>query len=173
MGGVSFTRSPNRVVCLRIHTKDTPPFVIQPIHNIRLYLVKDDVTSSPIVAAKLMNVSHVISKFLASEPPTFADVKAILDHAVEAWTTAHGTPPDLTGHGGTFKWDTKADLLAAVGHGKQLIQPGMCGSGQGRSANLIIDLRTGLPQRMPKGGPYLDDAAIQRIEDWINAGCSD
>jgi hypothetical protein len=27
-------------VCLETHTKDTPPFVIQPIHNIRLYLVK-------------------------------------------------------------------------------------------------------------------------------------
>jgi hypothetical protein len=28
----------NRDVCLETHTKDTPPFVSQPIHNLRLYL---------------------------------------------------------------------------------------------------------------------------------------
>jgi hypothetical protein len=133
--------------------------------------VKNDVTSNPIVSAKLTNVSHVISKFLASEPPTFDDVKSILDHALQDWTAVHGTPPDLSGHGQTFKWGTKAELLAAVGHGKQLVQSGLCGSGQARNSNLIVDLRTGLPQRMPKGGPFLDEAAIQRIEDWINSGC--
>jgi hypothetical protein len=135
-------------------------------------VVKNDVSAAPIVSAKMMNVSHVISKFLASEPPTFDDVKSILDHAVEEWTRAHGNAPDLSGHGQTFKWDTKANLLAAVGHGKRLIQPEVIGNGHGRDANLILDLR-GAPgvQRMPKGAPFLDDASIQRIEDWINAGC--
>jgi hypothetical protein len=26
---------------------------------------------------------------------------------------------------------------------------------------------------MPHGGPYIPDAEIQEIEDWINAGCPD
>src|SRR5262249_5841915 len=119
--------------------------------------VKNDLSANLIVSAKLMNVSHVISKFLASQPPTFQDVKDILDRSLEDWTTAHGMP-DLGGHGQTFKWNTKDELLAAVGHGRRLIQPELCGSGQARTANLIIDLRVGLPQRMPKGGPFLDDA---------------
>jgi mono/diheme cytochrome c family protein len=135
-------------------------------------VVKNDTTAKPIISAKLLNVSHVISKFLAGQTPTFDDVKRILDHAMGAWTQQNG-PADLTGHGATFKWDTKANLLAAVGHGKRLIQREVIGNGRGKEANLVIDLRTGLPQRMPKGGPFLDEAAIQRIEDWINAGCPD
>jgi hypothetical protein len=93
---------------------------------------------------------------------------------MKVWTQANGTP-NLGGHGPTFKWDTKANLLAAVGHGKQLIQGGLagCGSGKGKDANLVIDLRKGLRLRMPRGGPFLDDAAIQRIEDWIDVGCPD
>ena len=134
--------------------------------------VRNDLTSSPIIAAKLINVSHVLSKFLASQPPTFSDVKAILEHAVDIWTQAHGTP-DLAVHGDTFKWNTKQELLKAFAFGHQLIQPEVIGNGRGAEANLIIDLRKGMPQRMPRGGPFLDDAAIQRIQDWIDLGCPD
>ena len=103
----------------------------------------------------------------------FVDVKNILDQAIQGWTQQHGGAPDLSGHGASFKWDTKANLLAAVGHGKQLIQPEVIGNGKGSQANLVVDLRTGLPLRMPKGGPFLSDAMVQKIEDWISAGCPD
>lgn len=102
----------------------------------------------------------------------FADVKKILDDGMAAWQTANG-PADLSGHGATFSWATKAALLAAVGHGKRLIQPEVIGNGKGDQANLVIDLRTGFPAtgRMPLGGPFISAAEIKIIEDWINDGC--
>ena len=41
----------------------------------------------------------------------------------------------------TFKWNTKAEVLAAVGHGHRLIDPTVIGNGKGNQADLIIDLR--------------------------------
>jgi hypothetical protein len=104
----------------------------------------------------------------------FMRVKQILDQAMVTWQNANGAA-DLSGHGPTFAWATKAALLAAVGHGKQLIQPEVRGNSMGNQANLIIDLRTGFPAtgRMPQGGPFIADAEIQEIEDWINANCPD
>ncbi|HKQ06516.1 MAG TPA: hypothetical protein VJ464_15380 [Blastocatellia bacterium] len=104
----------------------------------------------------------------------FADVKKILEDGMAAWEKANG-PANLSGHGPTFSWNTKAELLAAVGHGKRLIQPDVIGNGRGNQANLIIDLRIGFPAsgRMPLGGPFIPDAKIQVIEGWINAGCPD
>jgi hypothetical protein len=108
----------------------------------------------------------------------FDRVRQILDQGIATWQTAPGNdnPADLSGHGSTFSWATKAALLAAVGHGNRLIQPGVIGNGKGNQANLIIDLRTGLSgpaSRMPQGGPFIPDPQIQEIEDWINAGCPD
>lgn len=108
---------------------------------------------------------------------TFADVQTILNTALTNWTAAHGRPPDLSGHDPsdpslpTFAhaWDTEANLRAAVGHGKRLIQPEVIGNGKGDQANLVIDLKTGMPQRMPKGGPFVSDPDIQKIVDWINS----
>jgi hypothetical protein len=103
----------------------------------------------------------------------FVRVKQILDQAISDWRQVNGDP-DLTGHGATFSWDTKAQLLSAVGHGKRLIQPEVIGNNQGSKANLIVDLRTGFNgMRMPRGGPFLADALIQEIVDWIDAGCPD
>lgn len=105
----------------------------------------------------------------------FQRVKQILDDSVNAWTAAAGQPPDFSLHGPSFNWSTKANLLAAVGHGFRLIQPEVIGNGNGASANLILDLRTGVggnPQ-MPKDGPFIPDSQIQEIVDWINAGCPD
>ncbi len=104
----------------------------------------------------------------------FQRVKDILDQGMKAWEDANGDA-DLGGHGATFKWDTKANLLAAVGHGKRLIQPELIGN-DGAHTNLIVDLRTGISSpalRMPKGGPFIPDPQIQEIEDWINQGCPD
>ena len=108
----------------------------------------------------------------------FTRVKEILDEGIATWQNAPGNdnPANLSGHGHTFSWATKAALLAAVGHGVQLIQPEVIGTGKGSQANLIIDLRTGRKgpaSRMPERGPYISDAQIQEIEDWINAGCPD
>ena|SRR5258706_333576 len=103
----------------------------------------------------------------------FVRIKQILDNAIGAWTAVNGAP-DLTGHGGTFSWGTKQELLAAFGHNRQLIQPEVIGNAQGAMANLVIDLRTGFNnRRMPDGGPYVSDAEIQEIQDWIDAGCLD
>jgi hypothetical protein len=104
----------------------------------------------------------------------FPAIKKILDDGISAWAAQNG-PPDLSGHGPTFSWKTKPELLAATGHGKRLIQPEVIGNGKGNQANLIIDLRIGFPGsgRMPLGGPFIADAQIQEIEDWINDGCPD
>ena len=107
----------------------------------------------------------------------FAHVKQILDEAIATWESTPGNenPADLSGHGATFSWATKENLLGAVGHGRRLIQPEMIGNGKGNQTNLIIDIRTGLPGsgRMPLGGPFISDDRIKEIEDWINAGCPD
>jgi hypothetical protein len=103
----------------------------------------------------------------------FAQVKGILESAITTWTAAHG-PPDLSQHGASFSWSSKQELLAAFGHRRQMIQPEVIGNGQGAQANLIIDLRTGFNGlRMPKDGPFVSDADIQTIQDWIDAGCPD
>lgn len=105
---------------------------------------------------------------------SFPRIKDILDRGMAAWEAANG-PANLAGHGATFKWTTKAELMAAVGHGKRLIQPELVGS-DGTKTNLVIDLRTGISSpalRMPKGGPFIPDSEVQEIVDWINQGCPD
>ena len=105
----------------------------------------------------------------------FDQVKGILDQGIAAWVQAKGRPANLQGHGATLKWDTKANLLAASGHGKHLIQPEVIGQ-NGAAANLVVDLRTGIDSpalRMPKGGPFIPEDQIQIIEDWITRGCPD
>ena len=105
----------------------------------------------------------------------FARIKEILDQGMAAWVAQNGKA-DLTNHGATFSWETKAALLGATSHGKRLIQPEIVGNGQGSKANLVVDLREGIDSpalRMPRGGPFIPDAQVQEIEDWINAGCPD
>jgi len=105
---------------------------------------------------------------------SFDRVKEILENSLTAWEAANGGPPDLSGHGDTFKWSTKDELLAAVGKGKRLIQPELIGTPNADKANLLIDLRVGFGgRRMPDGGPFIPDAEIQEIEDWIRGGCVD
>jgi hypothetical protein len=104
----------------------------------------------------------------------FQRVKDILSQGLATWEGQNGQA-DLSGHGATFKWTTKADLLAAMGHGKRLIQPELIGK-DGAKTNLIVDLRTGIDGpalRMPKGGPFIPNPQIQEIVDWINQGCPD
>jgi hypothetical protein len=104
----------------------------------------------------------------------FTRVKDILDGAIAAWKTANGDDADLSGHGPSFSWATKAALLAAVGHSKRLIQPEVIGNNRGREANLVIDLVTGFNgNRMPRGGPFVPDAEVAEIVAWIDDGCPD
>jgi len=51
----------------------------------------------------------------------FERVKAILDQSLVAWNQEREDPADLAGHGDKFSWKSKAELLAAVGHGNRLI----------------------------------------------------
>src|SRR5580692_1205541 len=62
----------------------------------------------------------------------FARVKTILDQGIATWQAAPGNhnPANLSGHGNTFSWGTKVALLAAVGHGKRLIDPTLIGNGK-------------------------------------------
>ena len=110
---------------------------------------------------------------------TFGRVKIILDKALDDWKTANGAPPDLSRHNNVghppMTWTSAAELRAAWGKNVPLIQPEVIGNGRGAEANLIIDLKKGLngKPRMPIGGPFLADAEIQEIIDWIDAGCLD
>lgn len=93
---------------------------------------------------------------------------------MQAWVTAKGRQPDFSSHGANFGWDTKAQLLAAVGHGRRLIQPELIGTPNADQANLIIDLKVGFGgNRMPQGGPFIPDDKIAEIVQWIKDGCPD
>lgn len=104
----------------------------------------------------------------------FERVQQILNEGLDTWATSNGFPPDLSGHGPQFLWGSKADLLAAVGKNRRLIQPEVIGTANAGQANLIIDLRVGFGgNRMPQGGPFFPDAQIDEIEQWIADGCPD
>jgi len=112
---------------------------------------------------------------------SFANVKALLNKALADFAESSGAPADMSGHQVSgkppFGWDTADQLRKAWGKGVQLIQPEVVGKNpkMGQKANLVVDLKTGLNgrPRMPMGGPYLTDAEIQQIIDWIDAGCPD
>ncbi|MCB1351851.1 MAG: hypothetical protein KDK03_03835 [Rhodobacteraceae bacterium] len=104
----------------------------------------------------------------------FIRVKEILDNSLEAWADAKGRRPNLDKHGPGFSWETKKDLLEAVGRGRRLIDPDLIGTQNAEKAVLIIDLRTGFGGfRMPQGGPYLPESEIDEIQQWIADGCPD
>src|SRR5580700_5328523 len=119
-------------------------------------------------------------------PPTvlFPAVQAVLNKIIDDWTTGNEGPPNLSVHGTSFSWDTRDALRAAKAFGNQLIQDNIVGvKGLGKTANLVIDLTTGLGKNppMPLGGldsnnkKYLDPNSpeIQTIVNWIEGGCKD
>ena len=105
----------------------------------------------------------------------FAAVQTILNEAIAGWKDANGQDPNLAIHSGNFGWDTKAQLLAATAFNLPLIDPTKIGNGKGDQTNLVIALRAGVSgfQRMPDGGPFLQDDKIQTIVQWIDAGAPD
>lgn len=68
-------------------------------------------------------------------------------------------------------WETKEQLANSAPFGFTLIESGATGA----DSNLVIALRTGVSgfPRMPIGGPFMDDARIQYISDWIDEAMPD
>ena len=124
---------------------------------------------------------------VSPSPVTFDAVNKVLTKILADWKVGNGNvAADLAKHGPNFLIDTAEHLKAAVAKGERLIQPNLIGQkGQGKLANLVIDLTTGLTTntkkypRMPIGGlnstngKFLDPAGpeIQTIVDWIEGGC--
>jgi anaerobic selenocysteine-containing dehydrogenase len=108
-----------------------------------------------------------------TEMASFERVKEILDAAIGGWKQRAGRDPNLTMHGNPFGWATKAELLASAAFGRKLIEENQIGNGNGAETELIAALKTGSApfSRMPSGGPFVSDAEIQEIVDWIDAGC--
>jgi hypothetical protein len=106
---------------------------------------------------------------------SFVRVQEILDAAIAEWSVQHERPPNLRRHGMQFGWRTKAELLESIAFGKRLIDPEVITSKAGDTSNLVVALRTGVPPfaRMPRGGPFIGDAEIVEIVEWINCGTPD
>ena len=123
----------------------------------------------------------------------FPRIQTILNNAINNWRNDpnNGQPPNLDKHNTPgrppFGWATKAQLLNTTAFGLPLIQTNMIGATpkMGAQTNLVMVFRTGVKLgattvRMPDGAPpapapnpYISDADIQAIEDWIDAGCPD
>jgi hypothetical protein len=103
---------------------------------------------------------------------TFARVHEILNTALSDWERQHGRPPIIAKHDPAFGWDTRDQLLQSVAFGLPLIAQETIDNRDGENSNLVIALKTGVPgfPRMPIRGPFLADAVIQEIVDWINGG---
>jgi len=103
---------------------------------------------------------------------TFARVQEILNSAIARWEQQHGRQAILAKHDPAFGWGSRDQLVNSVAFGLPLISPDKIGNDRAESANLIVALRSGVPgyPRMPIRGPYLSDAEIDEIADWIKTG---
>ena len=111
-----------------------------------------------------------------NNPPTFPDIKALLDFLVK------GKESRLTDiHGDTFGWATKQQLADAIvdpgtGTTYRLIDPALVGNGRGSETFLIQALTTGVDgfPKMPylgnDEGKYATDEQLSTIIRWIDAG---
>lgn len=112
--------------------------------------------------------------------PTFAAIKAILDHLVL------GKEADLKLiHGAHFGWTSLDELKAAFveknGHQYRLIDPALAGNGRARETYLVRILTAGItldgrdyPQMPFRGninGEHATADELARIAAWIDAGC--
>jgi hypothetical protein len=103
---------------------------------------------------------------------TFARVQEILNGALSDWQRQHGRPPIIAKHDPAFGWGTRDQLLKSVAFGLSLIAQDKIDNRDGANSNLVIALKIGVPHfpRMPIRGPYLSDAVIEEIVQWINDG---
>jgi len=103
-------------------------------------------------------------------------IKEILDNSLEKWEAEHGRSPKMRGaHEGHVGWETKEELASSEAYEKRLIEPDKVGNGRAQETNLVRILRDhiGGYRRMPSGGPYLSQEAINEIVEWIDAGMPD
>ena len=121
-------------------------------------------------------------------PVTFDAVNKVLTKILDDWKAGNSnTAADLSVHGPKFQIDTAEHLKTAIAKGQPLIQPEIIGKpGLGKTANIVLDLTTGLTTAagkkfppMPQGGlnstssVFLDiqSPEIQTIIAWIEGGC--
>jgi len=84
------------------------------------------------------------------------------------WLTRYGCAGCHGGNGGLYV-DTQPHLLQGGNHGPA-VTPGNA------DGSLIIQKLSANPpfgSRMPQGGPYLTDSAVQKLKEWINQGAPD
>ena len=122
------------------------------------------------------------------EPVTFDAVNKVLTKILDDWKAGNGNvAADLGVHGANFQIDTAEHLKTATARGQPLIQPEIIGKpGLGKTANIVVDLTTGLTTPagkkfppMPLGGlnstsnVFLDiqTPEIETIVAWIEGGC--
>lgn len=103
---------------------------------------------------------------------SFSRVVELLDKARAGWETKHHRAANLARHSANFGWATRDQLVQSTAFGQPLISPETMTKGEAAKARLVIALRAGAPPfaRMPVGGPFLSDAEINEIEDWISTG---
>jgi hypothetical protein len=107
---------------------------------------------------------------------TWARVKEILDKAMERWKAEHGRDPKMEAvHQSPMSWNTKNELLESEPYGLKLIEPEKIGNGKGEETNLVKILKRNIGgyRRMPSRGPFVPEAEIEEIVNWINAGLPD
>lgn len=106
----------------------------------------------------------------------FSDVVDILDASVG------GADADVASHGPFWRGVTRDRFVAMKVGGRRLVT-----LGEGANSNLVKSLRGDSPfgsdlepapdganqMRMPAYAPPVPDADIDRIEQWIDAGCPD
>jgi hypothetical protein len=103
---------------------------------------------------------------------TFARVQEILNKALSDWQQQHGRPPIIAKHDAAFGWGTRDQLVQSVAFGLPLIAKDKINNQDGANTNLVIALRTGVPNfpRMPIRGPFLTEDVIGEIIEWIDGG---
>ncbi len=102
---------------------------------------------------------------MSEDRVTWQRVKELLDGIMGRWVGRHGDPaPGIH----DYYWDTPERLANNKPYGRQLIETGKPGG----ETNLLIFLRKGVGTipRMPRGGPYLNEAETAEIERWIDDG---
>ena len=122
------------------------------------------VSGNVVVTVDGTESNSVPFKIRGTPPPAISFANDVLPIFQTAGCTGcHG------GHGGLYV-DTYAHLMLGNSNHGPVITPG-----NGEGSVIVKKLRgtAGFGSRMPLGGPYLSDATISKISQWITQGASD
>jgi hypothetical protein len=110
------------------------------------------------------DLGRVVQVIDDNDPPPPPPQVSFMNH-VRPIFAANGCDNCHGGNGG-LNVQTVAQLLQGGNHGPAIIPGNSAGS------NLVRKLSPTPPfgDRMPQGGPYLPDATVQIIRDWIDQG---